>query len=131
MSCLLPWRTNRQPFLRANRSNSLQVIPPTVTNIAQKCDTAKLLLLQYSSHDLTLGGINLNFSHIENNVCSGKVVAFLNTEELSLFVVFVPSVLGTKKEPASRPQCSNYLLCGAVKFFAKAAPFGCLCKDSK
>jgi hypothetical protein len=55
-----------------------------------------------------MGGIILNFSHIENNVCSGKVVAFLNTEELSLFVVFVPSVLGTKKEPASRPLMGRY-----------------------
>lgn len=83
MSCLLPWRTNRQPFLRANRSNSLQVISPTVTNIAQKCDMAKLILPQYSSHDLTLGGINLNFSQIENKVCSGKDVVFSKSEILS------------------------------------------------
>jgi hypothetical protein len=32
-------------------------------------------------------------------------------------------VVQKQKEPANRPQCSNYLLCGAVELFAKGSPF--------
>ena len=84
---------------------------------------AKLMLSQYSSHDLTLGGINLNFSQIENKVCSGKDVAFLKTEELSLFVVFVASVPGTKKEPAPPAPMFKLSSLWGCQIFCQGSPF--------